>query len=116
MEEIKNDPKHCKLFNHRNQKYKLEDLLECVIIVFKLGISYRNIQPYTKIHWNTCEHSSHLITVYKFYLKLIKTDIIEKTFIKYKNIYVNDTNSIIKCIYTDTKKTVSLSFFAYFYH
>ena len=32
-------------------------------------------------------------TVYKFYLKLIKTDIIEKTFIKYKNIYVNDTDT-----------------------
>ncbi len=41
-------------------------------------------------------------TVYKFYLKLVKTNIIEKTFIKYKNIYVKEVNSIIKYLYMDT--------------
>ncbi len=53
IDEIKNNSNYYKLFNHRNQKYKLEELLECVMIVFKLGISYRNIQPYTRILFKT---------------------------------------------------------------
>ena len=42
-----------KLFNHYNQKYKLEELLKCIIVILKLGLSYRNISLYTDINWNT---------------------------------------------------------------
>ena len=64
--EINNDPNLYRLFHHCNTKYKFEDLLELVVITFKLGVSYINIQPYTKIHWRTCEHSSHLILFINF--------------------------------------------------
>ena len=53
IDEIKNE--HNKLFNHCNQKFKLEELLECVMIVFFL--------------------------IYIIEIKLIKTDVIEKAFI-----------------------------------
>ena len=36
-----------KIFNHYNKKYKLEELIKCIIIILKLGISYINI------NWNT---------------------------------------------------------------
>ena len=51
MDEINNN--YNKLFNHYNRKYKLDELLKCIIIILKLGISYRNISLYTNINWNT---------------------------------------------------------------
>ena len=82
-----------KLFNHYNQKYKLEELLKCIIIILKLGISYRNISIYTNINWNT---------IYKFYIKLINTDLIKKLYVRYKNNYISEMNTDIKYLYTDT--------------
>jgi len=35
--EINNDTYYYKIFNHFNQKYTLEELLKCVIIILKLG-------------------------------------------------------------------------------
>jgi len=53
-------------FTHFNQKYSIDDLLKPILIILKKGISYRDIQIYTPINWNT---------IYKFYIKLIKYQI-----------------------------------------
>ena len=53
-------------FTHFNQKYSIDDLLKPILIILKKGISYRDIQIYTPINWNT---------MYKFYIKLIKYQI-----------------------------------------
>ena len=82
-----------KLFNHYNQKYKLEELLKCIIVILKLGLSYRNISLYTDINWNT---------IYKFNMKLIHTNLIKKLYLKYKNKYISEMNTDIKYLYTDT--------------
>jgi len=38
-------------FNHYNNKYELDELLKCILIILKTGISYRNINTYTSINW-----------------------------------------------------------------
>ena len=38
-------------FNHHNQKYKINELLNCIIIILKTGIYYRNISNITTINW-----------------------------------------------------------------
>ena len=103
MDEINNN--YNKLFNHYNRKYKLDELralrtllglkgpLKCIIIILKLGISYRNISLYTNINWNT---------IYKFYIKLINTDLIKNLYVIYKNNYISEMNTDIKYLYTDT--------------
>ena len=91
MDEINNN--YNKLFNHYNRKYKLDELLKCIIIILKLGISYRNISLYTNINWNT---------IYKFYIKLINTDLIKNLYVRYKNNYISEMNTDIKYLYTDT--------------
>ena len=50
-----------KKFNHFKQKYTLDELLNCVLLIHMNGISYRNISNYTNINWNT---------IYKFKIKL----------------------------------------------
>ena len=55
-------------FTHHNIKYSIGKLIDNIIIILKTGISYRDIQKYTKIHWNT---------IYKFKLKLVKYSLYE---------------------------------------
>ena len=38
-------------FNHYNNKYELDELLKCILIILKTWISYRNINTYTSINW-----------------------------------------------------------------
>jgi hypothetical protein len=70
-------------FNHHNQKYKINELLKCIIIILKTGISYRNISNITTINWNT---------IYKFHCKLIKYNIFEDTYDKCVKKYLTDLN------------------------
>ena len=56
-----------KIFTHHKVKYSIDDMLRNILIILKTGISYRDIQKYTRINWNT---------IYKFNLKLIKYNII----------------------------------------
>ena len=51
----------------KHQKYSIDELLKNVFIVLKNGISFREITNYTDICWNT---------VYKFFIKLTKNNII----------------------------------------
>jgi len=74
-EYINNDKKLKKIFNHYNQKYTLDKLLTPILFILKTGISYREVSKITTIHWNT---------IYKFFIKLQKYDIIEKIFKKPK--------------------------------
>ena len=87
-------------FNHPNRKYKLDILLKYIIDILYTGLSFRRIQEVAnnKIHWNT---------IYKFFIKLQKKDIISLTYHetvkkytnkylnKSKNIFITDTSLII---------------------
>jgi hypothetical protein len=80
-------------FNHHNQKYKINELLNCIIIILKTGISYRNISNITTINWNT---------IYKFHCKLIKYNIFEDTYEKCVNKYLIELNINAHHLNTDT--------------
>ncbi len=71
-------------FTHHNIKYSIGKLIDNIIIILKTGISYRDIQKYTKIHWNT---------IYKFKLKLFNKTI---------NTYITEMGNTSKLYYTDT--------------
>ncbi len=36
-----------------NMKYNIEKLLDALLIILTKGISYRDVQQFTPIHWNT---------------------------------------------------------------
>ena len=80
-------------FNHYNNKYKLEDLLKCILFILKTGISFRNISNFTNINWNT---------VYKFNCKLKKYNVVYDTYSKCLNKYLNELNKYTSFFYTDT--------------
>jgi hypothetical protein len=80
-------------FNHYNNKYELDELLKCILIILKTGISYRNINGYTSINWNT---------VYKFHCKLIKYNIFENTYDKILNKYLTLIEKNNNFLYSDT--------------
>ena len=80
-------------FNHYNNKYELDELLKCILIILKTGISYRNINSYTSINWNT---------VYKFHCKLIKYNIFEDTYDKILNKYLTLIEKNNNFLYSDT--------------
>ena len=41
-------------FYHKNNKYKIDDLLKSIIYILKTGVSYRNVNTFTEnINWNT---------------------------------------------------------------
>jgi hypothetical protein len=96
---IKDDTKLNVLFNHHNQKYTVKKLLKYIIIILKTGISFRNLSNYTSIHWNT---------IYKFYQKLCKYDILSKVYkiiiTDYLTLTVNECKNkkLPYLLYTDT--------------
>jgi hypothetical protein len=74
---IHNDPKlYEKFYNKtKNRKYKIKDLCYYIYLILKTGISFRNINEFDKNNipnWNT---------IYKFYIKLIKYNVIYTTFL-----------------------------------
>jgi hypothetical protein len=88
---INSDIKLKASFNHPNRKYKLNILLKHIIDILNTGLSFRKIQEIknNKIHWNT---------IYKFFIKLQKTDIISLTYHdtvkKYTKKYLNKSSNI----------------------
>jgi hypothetical protein len=85
-------------FTHFNQKYSIDDLLKPILIILKQGISYRDIQIYTPINWNT---------IYKFYIKLIKYQIIENTFKLCVNRYLTEIEKPSKVLFTDSSLVIN---------
>ena len=71
MNYINSDEKLKKIFNHHNQKFKNEEMLKYIIIILRNGISFRDVQQFTTINWNT---------IYKYFIKLQKYHIIEIVF------------------------------------
>jgi hypothetical protein len=84
-------------FTHHNIKYSIGKLIDNIIIILKTGISYRDIQKYTKIHWNT---------IYKFKLKLVKYNIFEKLFNKTINTYITEMGNTSKLYYSFFQKHI----------
>ena len=82
-----------KIFTHHKVKYSIDDMLRNILIILKTGISYRDIQKYTRINWNT---------IYKFNLKLIKYNIFEKIFNITTNSYLNEMKNTSTTYFTDT--------------
>jgi hypothetical protein len=82
-----------KKFNHFNNKYPIEELLDNVSKIFTHGLSFRDISLYTNIIW---------ITIYKFYKKLVYYNIFENIHKQLINKYLNEVNAYINKLYTDT--------------
>ena len=90
---INNDEYYKNKFNHHNQKYKLEELLDAVIIILRKNIPYRDISKYVKINWNT---------IYQFHIKMIKLEIYKNVFNHFVLKYTNELNSHIKSLFVDS--------------
>lgn len=90
---IYDDPKLTKIFTHYNVKYTLDDLINPLLCVLINGISYRNIQQYTRIHWNT---------IYKFNIKLTKYNILSNIYNDTITLYLNHMKTNNCNYYTDT--------------
>ena len=82
---IMNDNIKFKLFFHYNQKYTIYELLTNVFIILKKGISFREISKYTNICWNT---------IYKFFIKLSKHNVICEMYKNTINMYLSEINKI----------------------
>ena len=95
---ILNDTNLNKLFNHHNQKYLIDDLLMAIIIILTKGIPYRDISRYTNINWNT---------VYKFKMKLINYNIMEKVFHNIVKLYLIELDKPSKILCTDTSLIIN---------
>ena len=91
MNYINSDIKLKKIFNHHNQKFKNENMLNYIIIILKTGISFRDIQQFTTINWNT---------IYKYFIKLQKYNIIE-------NVYKNNVTKYLKELQKPSKFLLS---------
>jgi len=90
---IFNDNKLYKIFTHHKVKYSIDVMMKNILIILKTGISYRDIQKYTTINWNT---------IYKFNLKITKYNIFEKIFNKTIDDYLNEMNNNHTSYFTDT--------------
>ncbi len=90
---IYDDPKLAKIFTHHNVKYNIEDLLGPLLIILNKGITYRDVQQFTHIHWNT---------IYKFNIKLTKYNVLSNAFNKTVNIYLDHMKTSNSQYYTDT--------------
>jgi len=90
---ITNNNQLLKIFTHHKIKYSIDELLKNILIILKTGISYRDIQKYTTINWNT---------IYKFNLKLTKYNIFERLFNKTIDNYLNEMKNTSTTYFTDT--------------
>jgi len=90
---ITNNNQLSNIFTHHKIKYSIDELLKNILIILKTGISYRDIQKYTTINWNT---------IYKFNLKLTKYNIFERLFNKTIDNYLNEMKNTSTTYFTDT--------------
>jgi hypothetical protein len=81
----------------KNRKYQIKYLLKYVLYILKSGISYRMINEFPNINTNNAPHWS---TIYDFFRKLVKYNIIHITFKQTVNKYLLKSNNNI--FLTDT--------------
>jgi hypothetical protein len=103
---IYDDPKLAKIFTHHNVKYNIEDLLNPLLLILNKGITYRDVQQFTHIHWNTI-YSSLRERIrpragYKFNVKLTKYNVLSNAFNETINIYLDNMKTYNSQYYTDT--------------
>jgi len=88
-----------------NVKYNIEDLLNPLLLILNKGITYRDVQQFTHIHWNTI-YSSLRERIrpkgYKFNVKLTKYNVLSNAFNKTVNIYLEHMKPSNSQYYTDT--------------
>jgi len=86
-----------------NRKYNIELLINCILYILKMGLTYRAFNILLNFIDNNIKFP-YYTTFYKFYMKLLKYDIIKLTYIrlvkKYKsknisNKYFMDTTLIV---------------------
>jgi hypothetical protein len=81
-------------FTYKTQKYKLEDILNHILIILKKGFVWRDLDLIKNIKWNT---------VYKHFKKLSKYNIFKDTYSDLLKLYFYKTPSKkLKIIDTDT--------------
>jgi hypothetical protein len=89
-------------FKTANRKYPIKQLLTHILFILKSGISYRMFNDFIENKYNK-SNIPHWGTLYKFYIKLIKYNVIQNTFNdtvkKYmkkcnNNIFTTDTTLI----------------------
>ena len=90
---INEDPYLKIKFNHPNRKYHIDEILPYIIQVLEQGISYRNIKTGSTICWNT---------IYKYYRLLVKYKIIEQTYEKLINKYLQKLDKLPNNLYDDS--------------
>ena len=90
---INEDPKLKVIFNHPNRKYSMDDIMPLILQILENGISYRNIQTTLSISWST---------VYKFFRKLVKYNILEDSYNNLVAKYLANLDKIPSIQYTDT--------------
>ena len=102
---INSDVKFKSSFNHPNRIYKLNVLLKYIIDILRSGLSFRQYKEISncKCHWNT---------IYNFFIKLRKTNIISLTYHdtvnRYTNKYLNkSSNKSPNIIITDTSLIIN---------
>ena len=84
-------------YKTKNRKYTVQYLLKHVIFILKSGISYRMLNDFPNINHN---NAPHWATVYKFFKKLVKYNIIHTTFKQTVDKYLLRSNN--KVFITDT--------------
>ena len=75
-----------------NRKYNIEHLLMCILYILKTGISYRGFNMLLSIIDKNIKFP-YYTTIYKFYMKLIKYDIIKSTYINLLKLYTTKNNN-----------------------
>ena len=83
-----------------NIKYNIVYLLDCIMFMLKSGVSYKGLKQMVSVVSNFNDNIvfPHYSTIYRFYTKLIKYNIISTTFNNLVRSYLNRTksNNIIK--------------------
>jgi len=86
-------------FKTANRKYPIKQLLTHILFILKSGISYRMFNEFIENKYNI-NNIPHWGTLYKFYMKLIKYNVIQYTFNETVKKYMKNNNNNI--FITDT--------------
>jgi len=86
-------------FKTINRKYSVKQLLTHILFILKSGISYRMFNDFIENKYNI-NNIPHWGTLYKFYIKLVKYNVIQKSFDETVKKYMEKSNNNI--FMTDT--------------
>ena len=81
-------------FKTTNRKYPVKQLLTHILFILKSGISYRMFNDFIENKYNI-SNIPHWGTLYKFYMKLIKYNVIQESFDETVKKYMEKSNNNI---------------------